>query len=191
MGFFDDLVGGIVGAVNAPVSVVTGFFDTFDPTSAASDIAHAVVAAAQFGYQALVGFATIVSSGFLTLGQNILTAIDEANSTIMGAISNVSEWILDTVQGVFEFMTDWVNSIYTGFKDSIETAMAKINSHVQQFAEGVTDKASKLLAVNVMMAVVKHDSEAGSIGLGTFKRAAVGGVGSYIGMEILKGFMGL
>lgn len=191
MGFFDDIISGIVGAATSPLQTVEDFFSSFDPTGLTDEIAQAIVAAANYGYQAITAFGTLVSGAVIDFGKDLLETIIELGTTAMEVANIAYGLVTNSILSIFSYLTEFVNNIYGGFRNSINDAMVEAEAHVTQFAAGVTDKAAKLAAWNVAVAVVKHDSENGTIGLHTFKKAAIGGAGAYVGMEILKGFLGV
>jgi hypothetical protein len=189
MGFFDDLIGGIIGIATAPVIAVSDFFSSFDPVAAASDVAHALVTMAQFGYQAITNFAALVSTALDTLGDNILLSIRELAEVVILKVVEFTQTMINGLLEIFGFLTDWANRIYSGFRTSINDMAIEIESHVTQFAVGVTDKVGKLLAVNTVMTILKHGAETGTFGMKTIKQAAFGGISTYFVGEILKGLI--
>lgn len=189
MGFFDDFISGITSIVNAPLSGIEDFFSSIS-ISDITDIPQAIYALANYLYQALVSFASLISNAMIEIGTFLFNSFKELAEALQIAAQVLVANIIENVYGIFSWLTDWTNAIYTGFRSSINDTVELVETHVTQFSNAVVDKTEKLLIMNSMMAVLKGSVERGDFSLSkTPLQMAGAGLVSAVAATFFKGLI--
>jgi phage-related protein len=189
VGWFDDIIGGFESGIGASFLILDNWFGDFNPVTAAQDTAHAIVSLGKDVLQGITNFAALIAGAIISIGETLWNVAQEVIETILSVMNQVMTTLVSTLLSIFNFLVDFVNRVYLGFKMGIDAMSAEIETHVAQFALGVTDKAGKLLGMNTAMTILKHGAETGTFTFNTVKQAAFGGITTYLFGELIKGLI--
>ena len=190
MGFFDDIVGGIVGGFQELTELGSDIagWDFFD---AGFGIPQAIVAAGNSFFSAILGAFTLIANSVVSFASKLYDTGKEVAGIIFNALEQmaytVAKSIVSALVSVFTWMHNMMDEIYTKFSAAIAAGITEVEAHVAQFASGVVGKMGTILGVQMALQVMKHGiTQPGFNPIYLAIRSAGAGILGKLGGEILK-----